>query len=103
MASVRPLVQFTQSAQTDLLEAWLFIAEENLSAADHLLDQIAREALTLLLQPLMGRTRPELAAGVRSWPTSTPYVLFYVVLEESITVLRVLHHARDVRQFGFDQ
>ena len=103
MASVRPLVQFTQSAQTDLLEAWLFIAEENLAAADRLLDQIKRETQTLLLQPLMGRARPELATDVRSWPTSTPYVLFYVVVEESITVLRVLHHARDVRQFGFDQ
>lgn len=47
MASVRPLVQFTQSAQTDLLEAWLFIAEENLAAADRLLDQIERETQTL--------------------------------------------------------
>ena len=72
MASVRPLVQFTQSAQTDLLEAWLFIAEENLAAADRLLDQIERETQTLLLQPLMGRARPELATDVRSWPTSTP-------------------------------
>ena len=43
----------------------------------------------------MGRGRPELATDVRSWPTSTPYVLFYVVVEKSITVLRVLHHARD--------
>ena len=94
-----PVVQFTQSAQTDLLEAWLFIAEDNLSAADRLLDQIECEAHTLLLQPLMGRARPELSTDVRSWPTSTPYV----VGEESITVLRVLHHARDVRQFGFDQ
>ena len=97
------VVQFTQSAQNDLLEAWLFIAEENLSAADRLLEQIERETQTLLLQPLMGRARPELAADVRSWPTSTPYVLFYTVDEESITVLRVLHHARDVRQFGFNQ
>ena len=97
------VVQFTQSAQNDLLEAWLFIAEENLSAADRLLEQIEREAQTLLLQPLMGRARPELATDVRSWPTSTPYVLFYTVDEESITVLRVLHHARDVRQFGFNQ
>ena len=103
MASVQPLVQFTQSAQTDLLEAWLFIAEENLAAADRLLDQIEREMHTLLLQLLMGRARPELATGVRSWPTSTPYVLFYVVNEQSMTVLRVLHHARDVRQFGFPQ
>ena len=37
------MVQFTQSAQNDLLEAWLFIAEENLSAADRLLEQIERE------------------------------------------------------------
>jgi toxin ParE1/3/4 len=97
------VVQFTQSAQTDLLEAWLFIAEENLSGADRLLEQIEREAHTLLLQPLMSRARPELAIDVRSWPTSTPYVLFYSVDEECITVLRVLHHARDIRQFGFDQ
>ena len=53
------------------LEAWLFIAEENLAAADRLLDQIKRETQTLLLQPLMGRARPELATDVRSWPTST--------------------------------
>ena len=97
-----PAVQFTQSAQTDLLEAWLFIAEENLSAADRLLEQIQRGAQTLLLQPLMGRERPELATNVRSWPTSTRYVLFYMVGEEGITVLRVLHHARDIRQFGFN-
>ena len=33
-------VNFAQSAQTDLLEAWLFIAEENLNAADRVLDTI---------------------------------------------------------------
>ena len=37
-------VLFAQSAQTDLLEAWLFIAEENLSAADKVLDTIEHEA-----------------------------------------------------------
>jgi len=26
-----------------------------------------------------------------------------VIIEEGITVLRVLHHVRDVRQFAFDQ
>lgn len=94
---------FTQSAQSDLLEAWLFIAEENLVAADRLLDQIDREVSTLLLQPLMGRARPELATGVRSWPSSTPYILFYVADNNGVTVVRVLHHARDIRQFNFDE
>lgn len=89
-------VLFAQAAQTDLLEAWLFIAEENQDAADDLLDKIDREAETLALQPLMGRSRPELGHGVRSWPTSTPYILFYLAEANGITVLRVLHHARDM-------
>lgn len=95
-------VQLARSAQTDLLEAWLFIAEENQDAADHVLDAIEREANVLATQPLMGRARPELAEGVRSWPTSTPYILYYTVATVGITVLRILHHARDVQRAAFE-
>ena len=95
-------VQLARSAQTDLLEAWLFIAEENPDAADHVLDAIEREADVLATQPLMGRARPELAQGVRSWPTSTRYILYYKVAKDRIAVLRILHHARDVQQAAFD-
>ena len=94
-------VLFAQSAQTDLLEVWLFIAEENLSAADKVLDTIEHEANTLATQPLMGRARPDLAEGIRSWPTSTPYILFYLAEADGITVVRVLHHARDVQSIAF--
>jgi toxin ParE1/3/4 len=66
-------VLYTRSAETDLLEAWLFIAEEDPVAADRVLDAIDVEANTLSSQPLMGRARPELGEGVRSWPTSMPY------------------------------
>jgi len=51
-------VLFAQSAQTDLLEAWLFIAEENLNAADKGIDAIEQEAHLLATQPQMGRARP---------------------------------------------
>ena len=78
-----------------MLEAWLFIAEDSVKAADRLLDQIQAESRTLLLQPKMGRARDELAVGLSSWPTSTPY-MFYFVEDDGITVARVLHHARDV-------
>ena len=37
-------VNFAQSARTDLLEVWLFIAEENLNAADRVLETIDQEA-----------------------------------------------------------
>ena len=94
-------VLYARSAQTDLLEAWLFITEENTTAADRVLDAIEHESEVLSLQPLMGRARPELAEGVRSWPTSTPYILFYLADDQGITVLRVLHHARDVQRAAF--
>jgi len=96
-----PRLLFTQSAQSDLLEAWLFIAEDNPEAADRVLSTIEKEAKTLLVQPLMGRARPELTEGVRSWPTSTRYVLYYLPTPGGITVLRVLHHARDIQSVPF--
>ena len=92
---------FTDRAQADLLEAWLYIAEDNLAAADRVLDTLEHEAKVLLMQPLMGRARPELGSQVRSWPSSTPYVLFYEVDTVELTVLRVLHHARDIRSATF--
>jgi toxin ParE1/3/4 len=49
----------------------------------------------------MGRARPDLAEGIRSWPTSTPYILFYLAEADGITVVRVLHHARDVQSIAF--
>ena len=92
---------FTEKARVDLLEAWLFIAEDNLAAADQVLDTVEQESKLLLMQPLMGRARPELGNQVRSWPSATPYILFYEVDGAELTVLRVLHHARDVRLVSF--
>ena len=89
-------VLFSESAKSDLLEAWLFVAEESIDAADAVIEAIHQEAQTLALQPLMGRVRSELAEGIRSWPTSTRYILFYLPAEDGVTVLRVLHHARDI-------
>jgi toxin ParE1/3/4 len=90
-------VVYADSAKTDLLEIWLYIADNNLDAADRVLDAIDRESMTLALQPRMGRMRPELAPGVRSWPTSTSYIVFYTPQEQGIAILRVLHHARDIQ------
>jgi len=94
-------VSFAQSARTDLLEIWVFIAEENLDAADRLLDTLEHEAKTLATQPLMGRARADLGSDIRSWPTSTPYILFYMAQDHGIEVVRVLHHARDVQKTLF--
>jgi plasmid stabilization system protein ParE len=52
-------VEFARNAQTDLLEAWLLIAEENLSAADRVLDMIEQAVNVQVTEPLMGRSRPK--------------------------------------------
>jgi toxin ParE1/3/4 len=60
-------VLFSGSAENDLLEAWLYIADNCVSAADRMLDQIEAEAMRLLDQPMMGRERRELAEGLRTF------------------------------------
>jgi len=89
-------VRLTHSAEADLLELWLNIAEENLVAADESLDSIQATVSLLATQPEMGRARPELADGLRSFPTRTPYIIFYLPNEDGLLVVRVLHHARDI-------
>lgn len=89
-------IRFTLSAETDLLELWVTIAEENLTAADETLDVIQATAMILGTQPEMGRARTELAKGLRSLPTRTPYLIFYLPDDDGLLVVRVLHHARDI-------
>ena len=64
MPSAKLQLRLAQSAQSDLLEAWLYTAENNLTSADRLLDRIDAEMAALLMQPMIGRARPELAAGL---------------------------------------
>jgi toxin ParE1/3/4 len=75
---------------------WLNIAEENQVAADESLDVIQAAVSLLATQPEMEIARPELADGLRSIPTRTPYIIFYVANEEGLLVVRVLHHSRDM-------
>ena len=49
----------------------------------------------------MGRSRPELARNVRSFPVGK-YVIFYVALVDGVEVVRVLHGARDIDSIMHD-
>ncbi len=91
-----PRIRFTNSAGADLLDLWLNVAEENPVATDESLDSIHATVLLLGSQPEMGRMRPELSDGLRSFPTRTPYIVFYLHDNDGLLVVRVLHHARDI-------
>lgn len=89
------LITKTAQAERDLEDIWLYIAMDNIPAADALLDTIVRQCQLLQEQPLMGKARPELATHVRSLPVER-YVVFYIPSEKGIEIVRVLHAARDV-------
>ncbi len=91
-----PDIRFTNSAQRDFLDLWLNIAEENPIAADQSVDSIYTTLTLISTQLEMGRLRPELAVGLRSFPSKTPYIIFYTSNENSLLVVRILHHARDI-------
>lgn len=82
-------------ALDDIDDIWNYIADDNIDAADNWLDKLDEQFALLTLQPLMGRARDELVAGIRSFPFGR-YVIFYLPLPNGIDVVRVLHSARDV-------
>ncbi len=73
----------------DLDSIWDFIASDNVTAADRVLDRIGEVLDMLIHHPLAGRQRPELAPGLRSFPVGN-YIVFYLPLDDSIEVVRIL-------------
>jgi len=48
----------------------------------------------------MGRKRPELKAGIRTFGVMS-WIIFYLVHDDFVEILRVLHSARDLDAMEF--
>ena len=88
-------------AQLDLIEIWTFIADDNEVAADRGLDRIDNVLRMLSEQPEAGRSRPELAPRLRSFPVGN-YVLFYLPLEGGVELVRALSGYPDIGPEDFE-
>ncbi|MDB5347196.1 MAG: plasmid stabilization system [Schlesneria sp.] len=90
----------TSPARLDLDSIWSYIGADNLAAADKLVLELVERFEMLARQPLIGEACPELRRNLRSFPLR-PYVIYYLVKGDEVTIVRVLHGAQDVRQqFG---
>ncbi|HEV2330913.1 MAG TPA: type II toxin-antitoxin system RelE/ParE family toxin [Verrucomicrobiae bacterium] len=90
----------TSRANLDLVEIAFRIAQENPVAAERWLDKISEKCEMLVRMPKIGRSRPDLAPGFRSFPVGD-YVIFYIFyrpISDGIQVIRVLHGARDIHK-----
>lgn len=94
-------VERTPQVAVDLDEIWFAIAADNMAAADRVLSRILEAAHRLGEFPAMGQTREELRAGLRGWAVGD-YLIFYSVRPGVVTILRIVHGARDLGELLSD-
>ena len=82
-------------ARADLDEIWLYIAPDNLEAADKYIRAIVSRFPMLASMPLLGRERGELSPSLRSFPVGR-HVIFYRPMDNGVEIARVLDGARDL-------
>ena len=87
-------------AEQDLVDIWLFIAEDSPANADNFVDRLYAQARQLAEFPLLGKLRADLGDRIYLFPMER-YLLFYQPMagqDSGIVLVRVLHSARDIQQ-----
>lgn len=92
-----PHLSVSSEARTDLVEIFLYIAQDSVDAARRTHSRIEETLRTIAHQPGIGRTRDELIPGIRSLASGS-YVVYYREVDGGVRILRILHGARDIQQ-----
>jgi toxin ParE1/3/4 len=92
-------IKYTPAAVDDLDEIFSYISENNLSAAEELLEQINRQIFLLAEFPNMGAVLSDddftlIQRGYR-FIVVPPYLIFYRLVEDTVIIHRILHGRRD--------
>lgn len=90
-----PRVYRTPQSREDYLSIWIYIARDNGSAADNLIESFDATLVLLSHSPEMGRLRKDLPGGVWSFPVKS-YLIFYRKVPDGIQLLRVIRGGRDI-------
>jgi toxin ParE1/3/4 len=90
-----PSITLSNQARQDLIAIWDYIADDNPSAADRLLDTLEERMQRLADHPFLGPPRPDISHDLR-YLVSGNYLILYRVLGDVVEIVRVLHGARDL-------
>lgn len=85
-------LRISEPAREDLLEIWQHVASNNPDAAERLMRSFKETFEKLLTFPNLGRERPELAIGIRSFAVGK-YIVLYQPTNEILEIVRVRHGA----------
>ncbi len=87
--------RLTGPANKDLKAIWNYIAADNQSAADGLIERFYQTFTLIAGQPGMGRLAENLKPGLYRLPVGN-YAALYRVTPRYIEIVRVIHGARDI-------
>lgn len=82
-------------AEADLIDIADYIMQENPSAALRLIERIENACTMLGDNPLLGRSRPDIAPDARSWSVGH-YLILYRRMPSGAEIVRVIHGARNL-------
>jgi toxin ParE1/3/4 len=85
----------TGASLTDLDRIYDYVSASSPQNADVLIRDFECALLLLADTPNIGKARPELSEGLRSWPVHR-FIIFYTPSEDAVIVIRVLHAAMDI-------
>jgi plasmid stabilization system protein ParE len=88
--------ELSPEAGDDLQAIWIYIAADNLAAADQLEADIYQACAVLAENPRLGHKRPDLTdEPVLFWPVRGQYLVIYQRGASPLKIVRILHGARD--------
>lgn len=93
----------TPEAKADLRAIWEYIADDNIDAADRVLDQIEEAFNRLADMPGVGHFRLDLLDQRYRFYTVYSYVIAYRWETRPIEIIAVIHGARNPRVFLRDR
>lgn len=99
-------IKYSPAAIDDMDEIFSYISQDNLTAAEFMLDKLDREIRKLETFPNMGSVLPEdeysiIQPGYRLI-VAKPYLIFYRIVNDYIIIHRILHGRRDYVRELFD-
>ncbi len=95
----RMQIKYTSAAVEDMDEAFSYITQDNISAAEMLFEQLNQNIVQLAEFPQMGSVLSDeeytLVKLRYRFIVVHPYMVFYRVIENTVIIHRILHGRRD--------
>lgn len=91
------ILRVTEPAKQDFEDIWLGLEPFGVEFADQCLDELQQKFLQLQQFPGLGRSREDLAPGLRT-VVVREVVILYRSLEGLLVIVRVIHGRRDLKR-----